>query len=92
MDFRVILNRLYKQGNIDGLYQLNKKSNTNWGISDEENAKMVDNRNMEWAKQLPELMKSNTCFIAVGALHLPGENGLINLLRKEGYKVKPVVK
>ena len=31
-----------------------------------------------------------SCLIAVGALHLPGEDGLITMLRKEGYKVTPV--
>lgn len=86
------LNRLYKLGDIEGLNRLNKKSNANWGISDQENYEMVDNRNIAWAEQLPELMKSNGCFIAVGAMHLPGENGLIKLLRKQGYKVKAVRK
>lgn len=86
------LNRLYKIGDINGLDRLNKISNTNWGVSDEENAEMVDNRNIDWANQLPALMKSNPCFIAVGALHLPGENGLIKLLRKKGYRVRAIVK
>ena len=86
------LNRLYKIGDINGLDRLNRKSNANWSISDEENAEMVDNRNIAWARQLPELMQSSSCFIAVGALHLPGENGLIKLLKQEGYKVRPIVK
>lgn len=86
------LNRLYKKGDIERLDILNRKSNANWSISDEENAEMVDNRNIAWARQLPELMQSSSCFIAVGALHLPGENGLIKLLKQEGYKVRPIVK
>ena len=35
-------------------------------------------------------MQSKSCFIAVGAGHLAGENGLINLLKKQGYTVEPI--
>ncbi len=37
------------------------------------------------------MTKEKPCFIAVGALHLPGENGVLELLKKEGYSVKPVL-
>ncbi|MBD0376392.1 MAG: TraB/GumN family protein, partial [Flavisolibacter sp.] len=37
-----------------------------------------------------DLMTGNALVIAVGAGHLPGEKGVINLLRKAGYKVEPV--
>lgn len=53
---------------------------------------MLKDRNMNWVKILPELMKSGSQFIAVGAGHLPGTDGLIALLRKEGYTVTPVTK
>jgi uncharacterized protein YbaP (TraB family) len=39
---------------------------------------------------LPDLLHKNSCFVAVGALHLVGENGLINLLRQKGYRVSKV--
>lgn len=86
------VNALYRRGDLESIERLNQVSNKEWGVTPEENAKMIDNRNIDWSKQLPALMKSNSCFIAVGALHLPGENGLIKLLRKEGYKVVPVTK
>ena len=35
-------------------------------------------------------MKKNSIFIAVGAGHLVGEKGLIELLRKEGYTVRAI--
>jgi uncharacterized protein YbaP (TraB family) len=38
------------------------------------------------------MMKKESLFVAVGVAHLPGEEGVINLLRKAGYKVKPVTK
>jgi len=51
---------------------------------------MIDNRNKDWVAKLPAIMKEAPSFIAVGALHLPGEVGLITLLRKQGFKVEPV--
>ena len=53
---------------------------------------MLKDRNINWVNVLPELMKSGSQFIAVGAGHLPGPDGLITLLKKEGYNVKPVTK
>lgn len=55
-----------------------------------ENEAMLDNRNRAWADKLPAIMKVTPTFVAVGALHLPGEEGLLNLLKKQGYKVEPV--
>lgn len=40
---------------------------------------------------MPELMKKQSVFFAVGSAHLAGEFGIINLLRKAGYDVKPVL-
>ncbi|MEO6327972.1 MAG: TraB/GumN family protein [Ginsengibacter sp.] len=51
---------------------------------------LINRRNANWVKQLKELMKNESVFAAVGAGHLPGENGLINLLKKTGYIVKPL--
>ncbi len=48
------------------------------------------NRNQKWLKKLPALMKEKASFIAVGCAHLAGEDGLIEGLRKLGYKVEPV--
>jgi len=52
---------------------------------------MLYDRNRRWVAKLPGIMKAGgTTLIAVGAGHLPGENGVINLLRKAGYSVKPL--
>jgi uncharacterized protein YbaP (TraB family) len=53
---------------------------------------LTDDRNKRWVPLIEKSIQQNPTFIAVGALHLPGENGLIELLRKEGYTVKPVMK
>jgi uncharacterized protein YbaP (TraB family) len=53
---------------------------------------ILDDRNKAWIPILEQEMKSKKLFIAVGAGHLGGENGLIRLLRKAGYKVEPIRK
>lgn len=45
-------------------------------------------RNLDWAEKLDQLMKEQSCFIAVGAAHLAGEHGLIKLLREKGFRVE----
>lgn len=49
---------------------------------------MIVQRNHNWIPQIAEIMDGEgTVFIAVGAAHLPGENGVIELLREQGYQV-----
>ena len=52
--------------------------------------KLVDKRNANWIPKIIANIQSKSCFIAVGAGHLAGENGLINLLKKQGYTVEPI--
>lgn len=51
---------------------------------------LLDKRNANWVAQLKNIMQQQPVFIAVGAGHLVGEKGLISLLRKAGYKVRPL--
>ncbi len=51
---------------------------------------LLYHRNQNWVEKLKSLLPEKSLLIAVGAGHLPGEKGVINLLRKEGYKVTPV--
>lgn len=51
---------------------------------------MLRNRNQNWIPVMAGAMKSMPSFFAVGAAHLGGEYGVINLLRKQGYKVTAV--
>src|SRR6187402_997027 len=51
---------------------------------------LIYNRNRNWVQKLKTVMPEKSLTIAVGAGHLAGEKGLIKLLRKEGYTVKPV--
>lgn len=51
---------------------------------------LLDKRNTEWLEKLPEIMKAAPSFIAVGALHLAGDKGIVEGLKKLGYNVTPV--
>ena len=78
----------YKKENIEAMYAFSTDKRF---TSEKTKKQILDNRNLNWVKQMPELLKQNGVFIAVGAAHLGGEYGVINLLRKEGYTVKPVM-
>jgi hypothetical protein len=52
---------------------------------------LLDKRNKNWVEQLKKILPANNIFMAVGAGHLVGKMGLIALLRKEGYTLKPIV-
>lgn len=49
-------------------------------------------RNRDWAGKLPAIMKEQPAMIVVGCGHLPGKEGLIELLRAQGYTLTPVDK
>ena len=51
---------------------------------------LLYNRNRNWVKKLKTLLPGKALVIAVGAGHLPGDQGVISLLRKEGYTVEPI--
>ncbi len=77
---------LYKQEDLDGLYKLISQSGELKGHE----AEFLTNRNQNWSKLLPAIMSKEASFVAVGAAHLPGENGVLNLLRKAGYMVEAI--
>jgi uncharacterized protein YbaP (TraB family) len=51
---------------------------------------LLYNRNKNWVTSMDKIFANNSAVIAVGAGHLPGEKGVINLLKKAGYKVEPM--
>ena len=52
---------------------------------------ILTERNHLWMPELLPLLEAGNSFIAVGALHLFGEEGLLNLLEKEGYELTPII-
>ncbi len=51
---------------------------------------LLDERNKTWIPKIEEAMKTKSIFVAVGAGHLGGEFGVIQLLREAGYTVEPI--
>lgn len=51
---------------------------------------LVNKRNRNWAGQMKTIMAEMPTFFVVGAGHLPGEEGVIKLLEKEGFTLEPV--
>jgi uncharacterized protein YbaP (TraB family) len=81
------LMKAYKEQDLSKLEELTKS--TDMGIANFTDI-LLYNRNRNWVEKLKTILPSRSVLIAVGAGHLPGENGVINLLRKAGYTVKPV--
>ena len=81
------LTNAYKSQNLDTLWKVFQEQMTGY-----EYDVIVKVRNLNWEKQMKELLPQQTTLFVVGAGHLPGESGMINLLREAGYKVKPVKK
>ena len=61
-------------------------------FSSEELFKMVAVRNLNWMKKIPSVMSRKSTLFVVGCLHLPGPDGVLNLLRQAGYTVEAVKK
>lgn len=77
----------YRSQQLEKMEEMTKKEDM--GIKNFTNILLYD-RNANWAKKLKELLPKYSLVIAVGAGHLPGKKGVINLLRQQGYKVEPV--
>lgn len=84
-DFAKLVNA-YKKQDLPALGELIKES----GATDKDLGGFLDVRNEKWVPRMIERMDKQSVFFAVGAGHLYGDNGLINLLRKAGYTVTPV--
>jgi uncharacterized protein len=76
----------YKRKDLDAL---SKMINASPDMAGYENLLLV-NRNKNWIPVMEKAMSTQSTFFAVGAGHLPGEDGVISLLRKAGYTVSPV--
>lgn len=81
----------YMKQDLETMLKINeeRKGNQCDALPTEEDALIYD-RNKTWAQKLPAIMKAAPTFVAVGALHLPGNKGLLSLLKKQGYTVEAV--
>ncbi|HJX71391.1 MAG TPA: TraB/GumN family protein [Bacteroidales bacterium] len=77
----------YLTSDIDELLLIMQKDETMVTLKKE----FLDDRNRKMAERTVKVLHDGVTLIAVGAGHLPGENGIINLLRQGGYVVEPVI-
>src|SRR5690606_34754952 len=83
---QVLLEDAYRDKNLDMIDSLNRGSS-----SETYNEYMLYKRNRNMVKKMDSVMTAGkTMFIGIGAAHLPGNNGVIELLRGLGYTVSAV--
>ena len=79
------LNDYYREKDLDMIDSLTMLSSPKSFLK-----AMLFDRNIEMVKNMDSVMKTGSLFSAIGAAHLPGPKGVIELLRAKGYKVTPV--
>lgn len=83
---------MYLKRDLPGLQALNAKYTASDDSKLEQKlmAELIDARNLRMLERMAPRLKEGKAFVAVGALHLPGERGLLRLLEKAGYHVSAV--
>lgn len=84
----VKLLEIYRAGNLDAMIDLMHDSEP--AIDEAAAERLIYSRNNNWAEFLATELTQSNDFIAVGALHLPGDRGLLKLLRDRGFTVEPM--
>lgn len=77
---------LYQQQNIEGIEAMTSES-----ASSGQKDLLLIRRNIKMARRIDSLTALRSMFCAVGAAHLPGDSGVIQLLRQRGFTVEPVL-
>ena len=81
------MQQIYLTQNLDNLYTFMKKESD----SPIANSRVfLENRNQNWIPQMEKMMENKSVFFAVGAAHLAGPEGVIELLIKKGYTLTPI--
>lgn len=76
----------YRRGDLDMLDSLDNKM----GRSDAFLEKFLFKRNEIQANSIDSIIRKTSLFAGVGAAHLPGNRGVIELLRRKGYTLRPI--
>jgi uncharacterized protein YbaP (TraB family) len=80
------LQEAYRAGNLDQLDSINRLNSQ----SDAFDEKFLYRRNEIQAYSIDSILKRSSLFVGVGAAHLPGERGVIEILRRMGYRLRPI--
>jgi uncharacterized protein YbaP (TraB family) len=79
---------IYASQDLDSIYSFVQTPEMEGEFGDA----MIKDRNIIMANRLEKLILSESVFCAIGAAHLPGDNGVLNLLRNKGFNLRPIVK
>lgn len=89
VDQSLRMNQAYMKQDLDELLAIiEEKMNDACDSTPEEISTLIYGRNANWARQFPSIMKQSPTLFVVGAGHLPGPQGLLKLLQKQGYTVE----
>jgi uncharacterized protein YbaP (TraB family) len=80
--------KLYEKEDLNGIMEVFEKSEN--AMMSKYNDELLVNRNNKWIPKIEKEIALKPTFFGVGAAHLVGKNGVIMLLRKNGYTVEPV--
>ena len=81
----------YYAKDLQKLYDLvNEKRNNQCDATPEEDDLLFNNRNRDWITKMPAIMAAHSTLFCVGAGHLPGKTGVLQLLKEAGYSVEAV--
>lgn len=81
----------YQMQDINALQTLmEEKQGTVCDSTPEEDAALIYQRNAAWIEKMPGIMADKPTLFVVGVGHLPGDNGVLALLKAKGYSVEPV--
>ena len=80
---------IYKNKDIDAMQQIMDESENK--ITSENKKILIYDRNNKWIPTIIKIINEKPTFIAVGAGHLAGNEGIIKLLRRNGYRVEAVI-
>ena len=69
---------------------MEEESKVECGTTDEDEDRLINNRNSNWLEMMPSMMAEQPTLFVVGAGHLCGEKGVLRLLEKAGYTVEGV--
>ncbi len=77
----------YLEQDVNKLYELMIQNDSEFKLFGNS---LLKERNLLWLNRIETYSKGGGCFIAVGGGHLAGPDGLLELLTKAGYSVKPI--
>ncbi len=79
---------VYKSKDVNAIMKMMDESDNK--ITSVYQDQLLNNRNKNWIPKITSIAKQKPTFFGVGAAHLGGKMGVIELLKKAGYKVEPV--